>query len=144
MRRRLPLFLEMRTASASVSATTVLPSRFANMPSYFSSKCARSYATPTKPGSFTGASFITLPRIVSTGRNVALPESLRFKSSIALRPSFRVSTAMFCIAAPSAVSIASANSSSVRRRFATGPCMPRRLPRFFSRMTVLTALEKPS
>ena len=114
------------------------------MPSYFLSKLTRSYATPTKPGSLTGASRITLPRTVSTGRKVARPESERFSISMALRPSFCVSMTIFCIDAPSAVSTASAYSLSVLIRLATGPCTPRRFPLPASRMTVLTALEKPS
>jgi len=121
MRKRLPFAFDIRTASASVSATTVLPSRLANMPSYFGSKCTRSYATPTKPGSFTGASFITPPLTVSTGRKVARPESSRFSISIALRPSFCVSMTIFCIAAPRAVSMARAHSLSALTRLATGP-----------------------
>ena len=75
MRRRLPLAFAMRTASVSVSATTVRPSRFSKMPLYFPSKLTRSKATPTKPGSSTGASRMTLPRIVSMGRKVARPAS---------------------------------------------------------------------
>ena len=121
MRRRFPLAFDIRTAAARDSATTVLPSRFRNICSYLLSNSASSLAMPTKPGSLTGASRITLPRMVSTGRNVARPASMRFKSSIALRPSFWVSTTIFCAAAPSAVSIARAHSSSVRTRFATGP-----------------------
>ena len=144
MRRRLPFAFDIRTASARVSATTVLPRRFAKIPSYFASKCTRSYATPTKPGSFTGASFMTPPLTVSTGRKVARPESMRFSISIALRPSFCVSITIFCIAAPRAVSIASAHSLSALTRFATGPYTPLMLPLADSRMTVLTAFEKPS
>ena len=141
MRRRLPLFFDILIASVIASAMTVLPRRFSKMSLYFASYCASSEAIPTKPGSFTGASRITLPRIVSTGRNVARPESYFLSSSIARRPSFCVSTTMFCPAAPSAVSIARANSSSARMRFATGACTPLRFPRPASRMTVLTALE---
>ena len=55
-----------------------------------------------------------------------------------------VSVTMFWEAAPSAVSMASANSSSVRKRFATGAWTPRSVPCALSRITLRTALEKPS
>ena len=60
---------------------------------------------------------------------------------MAARPSFMVSVTMFWEAAPSAVSTASANSSSARSRFATGAWTPRSVPRALSRITFRTALE---
>ena len=84
------------------------------------------------------------PVTVERGKNVARPPSLRLSIWIAALPQFSSSTTIFCIAAPSAVSIAVVYRSSTRMSFDTGPCTPESAPLAASCMTRRTALEKPS
>ena len=115
------------------------------MPAYCSSQWQSVEATPTKPGIFcTSRASITVPRTVVSGRNVARPESRCFNKRIAAFAASSESTTTFCMAAPSAVSSATAYSRGTFKSRVTGPWIPRRLPRVLSRMTVLTLCVKPS
>ena len=82
--------------------------------------------------------------MVSTGRKVARPPSVRFKYSMQRLPSADVSTTMEDADAPSAVSIAVTNLSSVAISADTGPCTPCIAPRSTCCMIDLTEREKPS
>ena len=78
------------------------------------------------------------------GRKVARPPSVRLRYSMQRLPSADVSTTMEDADAPSAVSIAVTNLSSVVISAETGPCTPRIAPRSACCMTALTERENPS
>ena len=82
--------------------------------------------------------------MVSSGRKVARPPSRCFNRPMAFFPSFFVSTTMCCRAPPKAISMATLQSLSVWMRLPTGPWMPESVRASAARMTIFTALEKPS
>ena len=115
------------------------------MPSKRSSQPHSSEAMPTKPGIFSISRLsMVRPFTVVRGRKVARPWSRCFKKLMAALASPSVSTTIFCIAAPRAVSMATAYSPGTLIMRVTGPHMPFSIPRPDSLITALTLWPKPS
>ena len=137
--------LAMATALSRSSATATRPKRESRMPAYFSSHWHSREAMPTKPGRSSISRWSsTAPRMVVRGRKVARPRSRCCSSRMAALASCSVSTTMFCMAPPRAVSRATAYSFGVLSSWVTGPHTPRRMPRPASFITAFTLWAKPS
>ena len=145
MRNRYFVRLAMATALSRSSATATRPNRESRMPSYFASQPHSREAMPTKPGiSSISFSSSTLPRMVVRGKKVARPRSRCFNRLMALLASCSVSTTIFCMAPPRAVSSATAYSPGTFKMRETGPQIPERIPRPASFITAFTLWAKPS
>ena len=90
------------------------------------------------------ASLSLLGLIEDIGKKVALPAFFAFKSFIACLASWSVSTIMFCIAAPNAISIAVEYKSSSLIILETTPHIPIKEPFFLSFNMNLTLCVNPS
>ena len=107
MRTRLPLARAMGTAWSSVSQITVRPRAFSTTARYCASQETRLEAMAMKPGwRWQTVSCSVWGRMVVRGRKVARPPSRRLSIWMAALPSSSEETTIFCMAAPSAVSMA--------------------------------------
>ena len=107
MRTRLPLARAMGTAWSSVSQITVRPRAFSTTARYCASQETRLEAMAMKPGwRWQTVSCSVWGWMVVRGRKVARPPSRRLSIWMAALPSSSEETTIFCMAAPSAVSMA--------------------------------------
>ena len=124
------------------STTTMRPSRFATMLSYFLSYFTRPEATRALPERRAASKWV--PFTVSSGKKVARPAFSSRKKAMAALAAVSPSTTMFCSAKPSAVSMAISYPGSTVRMLLTGPMMPRSRRFCAARITVFTLCWYPS
>ena len=145
MRKRCPRERASASAASIFSHTTVRASRLRTTAPYVSSNCTSVSAVPQQPRSRSSPlSRSDAGRMVSSGRKVARPPSVRRRYSMHALPSSAEPTTIDDADAPSAVSIAVTKRFSVERSAETGPCTPESLPRPACCMTDLTDRAKPS
>ena len=145
MRNRCPYALASASAVSIFSEMTVRASRLHTIFLYFSLNLTRASAVPKQP--FCRSRPVSrrlFARMVSSGRKVARPPSVRLRYEMHCLPTLVLSTTMEDADAPSAVSIAVTNRFSVVMSAETGPCTPFIAPFSACRMTAFTDREKPS